>query len=273
MRRIRLIDSGPQPAALNMAIDEAIATVCRRTRGIATFRFYTWSPPALSVGYFQRTSEDVDLDQCRRLGIDLVRRPTGGKAVYHDRELTYSVAARAEDPLFPNDLHGTFLCVARGLIAGLTRLGVRAEILQSRNAGLSARGPASPACFAQAMGFEIGIDGKKLVGSAQRRWRDGFLQHGSILCEYDPEITAQLIRAKGPGRSSRTSPGINRRITSLSAVLGKVEIKRLREALSSGLERTLGARLLPSALSAEESDLAQALLEQKYGKEEWNRSR
>ena len=115
----RLIDSGGADAPMNMAIDEAIALACQQGQSPATLRFYTWQPAALSIGYFQNVEGEIDLTRCKAQGYGFVRRPTGGKAVLHDQELTYCVAAKTDNPLFPKDLHSAFLVIAQALISGL----------------------------------------------------------------------------------------------------------------------------------------------------------
>lgn len=158
-------------------------------------RLYTWDPPAVSLGRFQRADEAVDLVACRRLGIDVVRRVTGGRAVLHHRELTYSVVARSDHSFFPNDVLGTYRIIAQGLLAGLRRLGINAEMVSRSgpHAGLVKKDSKSSSCFASPSWYEIVVRGRKIVGSAQRRVSGAFLQHGSILIGYDATLEAGVI--------------------------------------------------------------------------------
>ncbi|MGH7320254.1 MAG: lipoate--protein ligase family protein, partial [Candidatus Rokuibacteriota bacterium] len=160
----------PLEGATNMAVDEALLRARIAGDAPPTVRFFGWVPPTLSLGYGQPLDDRIDLAASRRLGIGLVRRPTGGSAILHespDREVTYSVVARAEDFVGADDVLETYRILGAGLVAGLARLGVRAELVPLIRA---ARGPASPTfCFARTGAYEIAAQGRKLVGSAQRR--------------------------------------------------------------------------------------------------------
>lgn len=272
MQSWRLLDSGPAGAAINMAIDEAIALICQQGKSPPTLRLYTWRPAALSIGYFQDVEREIDLDWCKELGYGFVRRPTGGKAVLHDQELTYSVVARSDNPLFPKDLHGAFLVIARALIAGLNYLGIEAQVFGSASRREQpTSGQPSSSCFAEAMGFEIGVEGKKLIGSAQRRWRDGFLQHGSILCDYYPEKLFRLLKFSNEEHREQSVSTMSRAVTSLSSILQKpVAIHLLKEGLIKGFEEVLKIPLSPCGLNPFELDLAQTLVSKKYGADAWN---
>ena len=200
MNQWRFLDSGPHTGAVNMAIDEDL--LCRVAAGeesLPVLRFYTWDPPAVSLGRFQIMETAVRTEACTRLGIDIVRRVTGGRAVLHNQELTYSVVARTDDPLFPNDVLGTYKVLAAGLLAGLGNLGIHAEMVSrsSRHAGLVKKDTKDPSCFSSPSWHEILVKGKKIIGSAQRRVPGAFLQHGSILIGYDPGLEAEVIHGKG----------------------------------------------------------------------------
>ena len=268
----RLIDSGVADAAMNMAIDEAIALACLQGQSPATLRFYTWQPAALSIGYFQNVEEEIDLTHCRAQGYGFVRRPTGGKAVFHDQELTYSVAAKADNPLFPRDLHGAFLVIAEALISGLNHLGIQAQVFEYASRKRQSRSsPSSPSCFASAMGFEIGVEGKKLIGSAQRRWREGFLQQGSILCHFCPEKLFDLLKFSDESKRKQALSIVTRTVTSLSSIhRQEIDLKPVKEGLIKGFEETLTISLTRSELTPFELDLAQQLAHQKYRTDVWN---
>ena len=124
----RLLPFGRYPAGENMAIDEAVFREVGRNGGPPTLRFYGWSAPAVSIGYFQAPAAEIDLDACREAGVVLVRRPTGGKAVYHDGDLTYAVVAPERNPLFPPTIIGTYEAISRCLVRGLDRLGLEAVL-------------------------------------------------------------------------------------------------------------------------------------------------
>ncbi len=198
MHTWRFMDTGPGNAARNMEIDRHLLE--EATSGAPpTLRFYTWEPPAVSIGRFQRIETSVDMDACRRHGIDIVQRITGGRAVLHLRELTYTIASPADVPLFPSDILGTYRVIAEGLLKGLSNLGIAAEILSRscKNVALVKRRSKDPACFSSPSWYEIVVNGRKIIGSAQRRVRGAFLQHGSILISYDHALEASVIPGGG----------------------------------------------------------------------------
>ncbi len=180
MEQWRLLITPALPGALNMAIDAAIADFVAAGNAPPTLRFYDWQPYCLSLGHHQNFAE-VDKTVCKSKRIDVVRRPTGGRAVYHAEEFTYAVIVPKTSRLFRNTVLANYLLIADWLIAGLAHLGIRAAYATGAN--LRAHQPivGNSTCFARASDYEILVDGRKLVGSAQRRWSTTALQHGSIL--------------------------------------------------------------------------------------------
>lgn len=209
----RSIDTGPNRAAYNMALDEELLARAQSGDRAPVLRFYAWSPPAVSVGRFQDLETAVDVDACKRLGFDIVRRVTGGRAVLHARELTYSIAARTDDPFFPSTVLGSYKLIAAGLVAGLRALGLAAEMVtrEGRHAGLVQAHPRDAACFSSPSWYEVLVNGRKIAGSAQRRAAHAFLQHGSILLDHDSALEARVIRG------ARTGEGV----TSVRRELGR----------------------------------------------------
>jgi lipoyl(octanoyl) transferase len=259
----RLLVTEPLDGATNMAVDEALLRARIQASGAPTVRFYGWRPATVSLGYAQPLDETVDRTRCRALGIGLVRRPTGGSAILHEppeREVTYSVVAREGDFPGADDVLETYRVLGQGLAAGLGRLGVAAELAplaRGRRAGAG-----SPAfCFRRAGAYEIAVGGRKLVGSAQRRQRRAFLQHGSVLLDADPD----RIRAVFPHEPEPTTG-----MTTLADVLGRSPgFDAVVEALAAGLAEALGVPLVPAGLSPHESALVEALVVGKYGSEPW----
>ena len=189
----RLLITEPCDGATNMAIDETLWRGRHAGTSPPTVRFFAWDPPTVSIGYGQPLDRHVDVDACRRFGVGLVRRPTGGSAIYHDgpeRELTYCVTATADDLGVGADLLETYRWIARALVRGINALGANAEMVPTGR-GL---GPDPAFCFARTGAFEIEVGGRKLVGSAQRRLGTSFLQHGAVLLGAD----AARLRALFP---------------------------------------------------------------------------
>jgi len=170
--------------ALNMAIDQTIANFVSRGESLNTVRFYNWKPFCLSLGYHQNI-KDVNLDICKKRNIDVAKRPTGGKAVFHANELTYSVIGSSKSKIFRKTIPETFQLLAEWLLRSLSDLGIETELSPQLDSKTKQKLFRNPSCFSSASDYEITVKGKKLIGSAQRRWSDGFLQHGSFLLNDD----------------------------------------------------------------------------------------
>ncbi|MEW6723998.1 MAG: biotin/lipoate A/B protein ligase family protein [Bacillota bacterium] len=259
----RIIRDGARPGAENMAVDEAIARAVGRGDCPPTLRLYRWEPATVSLGYFQRTARAVDRDYLARHGLGLVRRPTGGRAVMHDRELTYSVALPDDHPLARGSVEQSYYRLSLCLVRGLTLLGARLSLSEP---ALHGRGETA-ACFDAPSRHELMAEGRKLVGSAQvRRW-GALLQHGSILIDLDVErlagslgITAAVARRLAATRMSW-----------LGRVLGySPGPEEVAVAVEAGFAEALGAPLVPDGLTPEERRLADRLVAGKYGTDRWN---
>ncbi len=231
----KFLDSGPNIGAYNMAVDEELLARAQAGETVPVLRFYGWSPPAVSLGRFQHIESAVNADACRRHGFDIVRRITGGRAVLHHQELTYSIAARADDPLFPSTVLGTYKVIATGLLAGLKNLGIAAGMVSrgGRHAALVEKKPKDQACFSSPSWYEILANNKKIVGSAQRRMRGAFLQHGSILIDYDQRLEAEVI----PGGCGGDV------VTCIKRELGRdVPLDAVKQAFVKGFSEELGIK-------------------------------
>lgn len=236
MKAWRYLDTGPASGADNMAMDEKLLAEAVKGSAAPVLRFYTWDPPAVSLGRFQDEATSVDLAACRKHGIDVVRRVTGGRAVLHRHELTYSVISPSDNDLFPNDVLGTYKVLAAGLLAGLARLGVSAEMVSPTGdrAEMVKRNPKEPSCFSSPSWYEILANGRKIAGSAQRRLAGAFLQHGSILIEYDPVLEAEII--PGGGRQAA--------VTCIRQELGRVvELSEVKSSFLRGFSEALGVSI------------------------------
>ena len=255
-RTWRLVVTEACDGATNMAIDEALWRGRQAGSSPPTLRFFAWAPPTVSLGYGQRLDRQVDVEACRRLGVGVVRRPTGGSALYHDgpeRELTYSVSATAEDLGVSADLLDTYRWIGRALVRGLEALGAAAEMVPTGR-GLG-RDPAF--CFARTAAFEIEVGGKKLVGSAQRRQGTSFLQHGAILLAVDAlRLGALFPTTRDPLAS----------LTTLEAATGRrPTFEEVAAALRTAFEVEHGLRLVPGGLTDEETACVERLVSDRYG--------
>ncbi|MBN2516648.1 MAG: lipoate--protein ligase family protein [Deltaproteobacteria bacterium] len=252
----------------NMAIDEAIVRESQRTNFSPTLRFYSWEKPAVSLGYFQNVEDEVNIKFCQDMGIPIVRRPTGGKAVLHEGDLTYSVVAREDNPLFPAGLLGTYQIISRCIATGLAKLGIRADMLKE---GRQAGAPELDAlCFSIPSQYELLVKGKKICGSAQMRTKGVFLQHGSLLMDFDPHSSCLAI-SKNNGPTSREEEKLKQHVTSIHENMSrKTDHIEVCRALASGFEESLGIRLIEGSLTPGEEKTTELLLQHKYSKGKWN---
>ena len=265
----RLLIDEPTDSFLNMAIDEALLLSCQRAEELTLFptiRFYQWSTPTLSLGYMQRSSQTVDPDYCQGAGINVVRRITGGRAVLHHREVTYSVVARTDNPPFTGSISETYLLISRAIAGALASLGVRAELADKGGGhSLPTSSITRSPCFYSPSRHEVVCQGKKIVGSAQKRLRDCFLQHGSILLDFDPQL---LLLATGQQPGMR----LPEMVTSIKEVLQReISPEELIESLVASFQQTLGLNLSPGGgLTPREREEARRLREEKYSQDAWN---
>ncbi|MEM2454466.1 MAG: biotin/lipoate A/B protein ligase family protein [candidate division WOR-3 bacterium] len=248
----RLLDTGLKDAYYNMALDEAIAVARSKKLVPNTIRFFRWEPSAVSIGYFQSMEEEVDIETCNRLGINYVRRRTGGGAVYHDRdgELTYSIVVNEEHPLISKDLQKTYEILCFGLIRGLRILGVPAEFRPIN---------------------DIVVEGKKISGNAQTRNMGVVHQHGTILRDVNPKLMFTVLKVPSEKIRDKMIKSVEERVTSINRYLEReVSFDELKRALIMGFEDTFNIRLVPGEVTEFEEKLAIKLKDEKYSTREWN---
>ena len=244
----RLLETGPRPGAWNMACDEAVLEAVGRRASPPTVRFYAWDPPAVSLGRHQPDPDLRSRTMLEELGVEWVRRPTGGRLVHHGpmgEELTYSVVAAVGEAPLSGGLTEAYRRIHEGLAAGLERLGLAVELAR-RAPGRPARvTPTSRlACFASTVPWEIEAGNRKLLGSAQRRSRRALLQHGSLPLAGDPGAIPERV---WPGSFA------GRAVTTVSAAAGRtIGFADVVAALRVGLEETLNVFLSPGVLTDHE---------------------
>jgi len=246
-----------------MAVDEAIlqSYVEASAPPAPTLRLYGWHPPALSLGKGQDASRSHDPDYLRAEGIDLVRRPTGGLAVLHEHERTYAVAGALARPPFSASVLENYRSLSLALRLAMTLLGVQAEAVSGGAAGgRPGREQSGPACFDLASAYEIAVEGRKLIGSAQLRRRGAFLQHGSILLDSDGPRLARALGAASCGE----------RFTDLRRLLGAAPpAAAIDGALVEAWERTFSSTMERGTLTAQERERAEELRAVKYTVPGW----
>ncbi|HZK56364.1 MAG TPA: biotin/lipoate A/B protein ligase family protein [Desulfosporosinus sp.] len=254
----------------NMAIDEALLlTMAQSVDPQPVLRFYGWSPATLSLGYAQSFHKEVNETACLAEGIDIIRRPTGGRAVLHQYELTYSVIAPERDPHVSGTVIESYLKISQALLTGLKAVGVPAEMVACGGLNVAS----SSACFDAPSWYELVVDGRKLVGSAQVRKEGMLLQHGSLLLHFDPELLFRLLKFPNEATRQKLLTGFMAKACALDQVwTHPIEREELAQALCSGFCDIMGIELIQSHLTAQEKALMEEVLV-KYRSEAWTKRR
>lgn len=249
MRQWRLIYDNPTSGARNMAVDEAIMGAVARGERPPTLRLYDWTPACLSLGYGQKTS-DVDFDRLARMGWDAVRRPTGGRAILHTDELTYSITLPEEHPIANGGIVESYRRLSAALMQALAALGAPVAA-DRRDDGPKLTGPV---CFEVPSHYEITFDGRKLLGSAQTRRRGGVLQHGTLPLRGDvSRICDALVYPDEPTREAAKT-AVHERATTLAEALGGriVAWQDAADAVAQAFAETFEIEWLTEGLTAQE---------------------
>jgi len=252
----RLLKLETHNAFMNMAIDEAILRARIAERVPNTLRFYRWKPSAVSIGKFQKPENEVYLDNCRRLGVDVVRRISGGGTVYHDAEdeVTYSLIAKTED-LGVTDIAAVYARVYAGIADALRLLGITADF----NEGNAKNCP------------NLTVNGKKISGSAQAHKSGIVLQHGTLLLSVDLERMFTVLRVPWAKTCMEVVGVAKNKITSVKEELGHaVSAETANNALSVGFKNAFGIQLTDGELTPFERELAEELCREKYATDDWN---
>ncbi len=225
----RFLDTGKGSAIFNMACDEVLLDSVENGESPPVLRLYQWEPAAISIGFAETPETLLDLGKCREEGVDVVRRLSGGRSVFHDRELTYSLIAPVDDPHFGGTLANSHEAVAEVICRGLQALGVDAVVQRPVKRIDSAHSVAKP-CFMSISRSEISVGDRKLVGSAQRRYKQAFLQHGSILTAPGSDRIADYLKDVGDREGLRRCYQ-EQSIDIESETGAPVEMSRLKKAL------------------------------------------
>ncbi len=251
--KFRLLLTGYNDAFTNMAIDESVMVHVGQGVSPPTIRLYGWSPPAVSIGYFQGLEEEVDLNRCANLGIDYIRRITGGGAVFHESEVTYSFSILETSLLIPNNVLESYKFICGGIVEGLKELGIDSEFAPLN---------------------DIIVNGRKISGSAQTRRNRTILQHGTVLIDTDVEKMFSVLKVPQEKIKDKLIKEVKDRVTSLKGALGReVEFQEVCQALAKGFERSLEIELEKGELTDTELRLAKDINEERYHSEKWNHRR
>jgi len=265
----RLLTTPPLDGATNMAIDEAILYTLAEGKSLPTLRFFQWDPPCLSLGYNQHWT-DVDVATCRRLGYSWTRRATGGRAILHTDELTYSLIIPQADPRIEGGIIESYRVLSVGLLNGLKKLGVEAHQASKEDIRAVRRaGKGGPVCFDTPSRYEITWQQKKLIGSAQLRRRKMVLQHGTLPLHGNLNRILNVLDFSEQERVQQRRL-LPERATTLEQVLGRViSFEQAAEALTQGFAEALNVRLQPMPLTDQEQRRADRLRAEQYAHETW----
>ena len=246
----RLLLTGHTDGFTNMGIDESIMVHVSQGSSPPTIRLYGWSPPAVTIGYFQGLEEEVDLEACNNLGVDYLRRITGGGAVFHEHEVTYSIIVPETTLFIPQNVLDSYRVFCKGIVEGLKNLGIEASFAPLN---------------------DVLVDGKKISGSAQTRRSHTVLQHGTILIDTDVNKMFSLLKVPSEKLKDKLIADVKERVTSINSTLPKtVDFEDVCSALAAGFEKSLGIELKESELASTELQLAEEIRKDRYINPDWN---
>jgi len=266
--RWRLLHTYPAPGSWNMAVDEAILEATGRGEVPPTLRLYSWNPPCLSLGYAQPIS-DVDRQLLSSFGWDLVRRPTGGKAILHTDELTYAVIGPHAEPRLAGGVIESYQRLSAALLSALGLLGIPAESLENP-ATTHQEANHNPVCFEIPSHYEIIYQRKKIIGSAQARRQEGILQHGSLPLSGDlTRITQVLVYPDNAYRQRAAERLLTRAVTVETALGYQIEWETAAHAFKTAFQRVLDLDLEAGKLTPFETQRAADLVTEKYNHPGW----
>lgn len=248
-----------------MAVDAAILAAVGRKEVPPTLRLYRWDPPCLSLGYSQQFS-DLDQDQLLSRGWDVVRRPTGGRAILHTDELTYAVIGPKTDPRLKGGLMQSYRRLSKALSESLIILGLQVQV----HSGKDPEPTNHPVCFENPSDFEITVEGKKIIGSAQARKKEGILQHGTLPLKGDLTRITQVLKYINPDQRDQAATVLLQKAATVEGVLGReVSWDEAAEAFQTGFHNSLNVFFNQSDLSSSEKEEALLLVKTQYGDPRW----
>lgn len=249
----RYLKSEDNSASTNMAIDRAVLVANSEGKVSPTVRFFTWNPPAISIGYFQSLEEEVDLNMCNNAGVDYVRRITGGGAVFHESELTYSIVISESHPKIPKNIMESYGRICGAVIKGLKNLGIKSNYIPIN---------------------DIIADGKKISGNAQTRKMKTVLQHGTILTDVDINKMFSLLKVPDEKIKDKLIADVKQRVTSIKHILGgNITFNKTAKAMKAGFEEEFNVELVEGKLTSYEKDLAKKFENEFFSSKEWNHRR
>ncbi|WP_057765610.1 lipoate--protein ligase family protein [Cytobacillus praedii] len=269
----RFIDSGAGSPSFNMALDEALLDWNSEGKIPPVIRFYGWNPATLSIGYFQKVEKEIDMEQVKAHGLGFVRRPTGGRGVLHEHELTYSVIVSEEHPDMPKTVTEAYRVISEGILKGFHHLGMDAYFAVPRTAEErdSLKNPRSAVCFDAPSWYELVVEGRKVAGSAQTRQKGVILQHGSILLDLDEDKLFSLFKYPSDRVKERMQKAFKNKAVAINEISKeRITLEQAKEAFMKGFAEGLNIELEPYELSSEELAYVNKIAKERYEQDEWN---
>ena len=269
----RFIDSGNHSPSFNMALDEALLEWHGKGEFPPIIRFYGWNPATLSIGYFQKVEKEINMSAVKELGLGFVRRPTGGRGVLHDEELTYSVIVSENHPKMPKSVTEAYRVISEGILKGFHLLGLDAyfAIPRTEEQKSSLKNPRSAVCFDAPSWYELVVEGRKVAGSAQTRQQGVILQHGSILLDLDEDKLFQLFKYPNERVKERMQKSFKEKAVAINSLTdNRITIDMAKDAFKKGFADGLGIQLEDYQLSLEELDYVNKIAKEKYESDDWN---
>ncbi|WP_281186021.1 lipoate--protein ligase family protein [Staphylococcus schleiferi] len=263
------INTGSHDPYYNMALDEALLNFVSRGEIDPVIRFYTWNPPTLSIGYFQRLSKEIDINKVKEKGYGLVRRQTGGRGVLHDKELTYSVIVPESHPDMPKTVTEAYRVISEGLLEGFKSLGFDAyfAVPRSKEDREKLKQPRSSVCFDAPSWYELVVEGKKIAGSAQTRQKGVILQHGSILQDVDIDDLFDMFIFKNDRLKAKMKEAFVEKAVAINDLSNShVSLTEMEVAFKEGFKKALDLEYQPLELTEAQQEEVKAL-EEKYRSE------
>jgi lipoyl(octanoyl) transferase len=267
MTNWRLLYTPASNGAWNMAVDESILEHIHRDEALPTLRLYAWTPPCLSLGHAQSFA-DVDMERVKANGWEVVRRLTGGRAILHTDELTYSVTGDTDEPVLAGGILESYNRLAQALMYAVRELGLPVEMKE--HADQPAAKNLNPVCFEVPSTYEITVNGKKLIGSAQARKMEGVLQHGSLPLTGDLTRICQALMFKDEAARETAALRLLTRATTIESVIGtETSWETAAQAFVAGFESQLAIKFESGTLSQSEEKRAAELVREKYAHPAW----
>lgn len=269
----RFIDSGNGSPSFNMALDEALLDWKSQGKFPPVIRFYGWNPATLSIGYFQKVEKEINMEAVHNQKIGFVRRPTGGRAVLHEHELTYSVIVSETHPAMPKTITEAYRVISEGILKGFHNLGLDAYFAVPKTEAdrEALKSPHSAVCFDAPSWYELVVEGRKVAGSAQTRQKGVILQHGSILIDLDEDKLFSLFKYPNERVKERMQKSFKNKAVAINEISSrKVTLDEAKQAFKAGFEEGLNITLKPYQLTKDEMDYVMEIAKNRYESEQWN---